>query len=308
MKLASVLRSVPDLREFLPQFETYLTSEKRYSPHTVQAYLLDIDQFLKTVFPDKEPQPEDVAQRSLRRWILELNHNGYDPLSIRRKISSLRSFYKFLNRQSITQHYPFSGLVLPKIRKKLPVFLDVSRTSEFDRIKCSEDYSSQLARIITEFIYQTGIRRSELINLKKSDVHLSEKRIKVMGKRSKERIIPLTDRACELIKSYERLLNPVHSESPEFFLTEKGKRLNEKYVYTAVKKYLTPISTHEKRSPHVLRHTFATHLLDEGAPIRAVQALLGHASLVATQVYTHNSLEKLKQTYKKAHPRERKKF
>ncbi|MCS6981763.1 MAG: tyrosine-type recombinase/integrase [Flavobacteriales bacterium] len=286
----------------LKAFERYLESEKRYSSHTRLAYRKDIEQFLCSQYPEKMPDPHEITSRSVRQWVMNLTSAGAQPRTIRRKISSLRSFYRYLIRNGITNHNPLSGLQTPKIRQKLPVFLDVSRSYRLGEAS-DESPNAKLAAILCEFLYQTGLRRSELIHLQRVNVDLAMGQIKVLGKRAKERIVPLTERALALARQYDKMRPATTSEN--FFVRPDGRPLSDKYVYNLVRNHLKAFSTHEKRSPHVLRHTFATHLLDEGAPLRAVQELLGHSSLAATQVYTHNSLEKLRQVHRKAHPREK---
>jgi integrase/recombinase XerC len=240
----------------------------------------------------------------VRRWVMQLTAGGFEPASVRRKLSSLRSFFKFLVRRGIASKNPVSGLQGPKLQQKLPVFLDVSRAGLLGQTDESSDIEHKMAAWLSEFLYQTGLRRSELLGLKPENINLTARQIKVKGKRSKERVLPLTPRACAIIEAYGQL-NPDAWTGETFFRWPDGKPISEKKLYTLIKNHLSAFTTHEKRSPHVLRHSFATHLLDEGASIRAVQELLGHSSLAATQVYTHNSLEKLRQTHRKAHPRER---
>lgn len=286
----------------LKAFEHYLKSEKRYSLHTRLAYLKDIEQFLCTQYQEKMPEPDEITSRSVRQWVMNLASEGAQPRTIRRKVSSLRSFYRYLIRNGITAHNPLSGLQTPKIPQKLPVFLDVSRSYRLGEASDGSP-NARLAALLCEFLYHTGLRRSELIYLQRVNVDLTVGQIKVLGKRAKERIVPLTDRALALAREYDKTRPATTCDN--FFVTPDGRPLSDKYVYNLVRNHLRAFSTHEKRSPHVLRHTFATHLLDEGAPLRAVQELLGHSSLAATQVYTHNSLEKLRQVHRKAHPREK---
>lgn len=292
------------MHEALENFEAYLKSEKRYSEHTCLAYLNDISQFLNALYPEGWPEPDAVSSRAVRRWIMQLAADGFEPRSIRRKLSSLRSFFKFLVRRGMAAKNPVSGLQGPKLQQKLPVFLDVSRAGYLGHVDESADTEQKMAAWLSEFLYHTGLRRSELLCLKPENIHLAARQIKVLGKRSKERVVPLTQRACEILEAYGRF-NPEAWTSETFFRWPDGKPISEKKLYVLIKNHLSAFTTHEKRSPHVLRHSFATHLLDEGAPIRAVQELLGHSSLAATQVYTHNSLEKLRQAHRKAHPRER---
>lgn len=292
------------MREALVKFEAYLKNEKRYSDHTLKAYSNDICQFLNTLYPEGWPNPDEVSSRAVRRWVMHLTASGFEPPSVRRKLSSLRSFFKFMVRQGIAAKNPISGLQGPKLKQKLPVFLDVSRAGFLGQVDESSDTEKKMAAWLSEFLYHTGLRRSELLGLKPENINLEARQIKVMGKRSKERVVPLTPRACAIVEAYGRL-NPDAWSSETFFRWPDGKPISEKKLYTLIKNHLSAFTTHEKRSPHVLRHSFATHLLDQGAAIRAVQELLGHSSLAATQVYTHNSLEKLRQVHRKAHPRER---
>lgn len=292
------------MHELVKRFEDYLKTEKRYSAHTCTAYIHDISQFFNDIYPEGWPEPQAVTSRAVRRWIMQLSSGGFEPRSIRRKLSSLRRFFKFLVIQGLAEKNPVSGLQCPKITQSLPVFLDVSRTGFLGNVGEASSPEQQLAAWLTEFLYHTGLRRSELLNLKPENIHMDSRQIKVLGKRAKERVVPLTPRACEILEAYGRS-HPAAWTSERFFSCPDGRLLTEKKLYNLVKNHLSAFTTHEKRSPHVLRHTFATHLLDEGAPIRAVQELLGHSSLAATQIYTHNSLEKLRQVHKKTHPRER---
>lgn len=294
------------MKDFLEAYEKYLKTEKRYSSHTSQAYLQDITQFFEAVYPEGWPHPDAVSPRSVRRWVMQLAASGLEASTVRRKLSSLRSYYKYLLRHGKASHNPLHGIQAPKMAKKLPVFLDISKTHLLGQaVENSEAMpENRLAALLCEFLYHTGLRRSELLHLKPENVDLKQRQIKVLGKRHKERLVPLTEKATELLKQYLRM-RPEAWQDEVFFALPDGKRLTEKKLYQLVKMHLSAFTTHEKRSPHILRHTFATHLLDEGASIRAVQELLGHSSLAATQIYTHNSLEKLRQVHAKAHPREK---
>lgn len=290
-------------------FLKYLEFEKRYSQHTILAYRNDLVQF--TQFLEHEAAGVEVVNANrhiIRSWIADLAGNqGLEARSIQRKLTSLRSFYKYLLRESIIIKNPTTGISSPKIHKTLPVFLTESQANELgDLAFFSDDFKGSRDRAIIEMLYNTGMRLSEAAQLKHGDIDFVSDTIKVLGKRNKERIIPFNKQLKEVLKLYN--INKLNegmdtADTSRFFVTNSGKPVYVKFIYHKVHQYLSLVSTHKKRSPHVLRHSFATHMLNNGADLNAIKELLGHANLSATQVYTHNSFEKLKEVYKQAHPR-----
>lgn len=290
------------------KFIDYLEYEKGYSHHTIIAYKKDLLLFQKFLNEDHDNlNLLNVSYTHIRSWIIDLVDQNKSSQSINRMISSLKSFYSFLEKIEVITINPLLAHKSLKTQKKLVTPFSKKEMEQiatcFKNAKTFEDFRNYL---IIEILYTTGIRRSELINLKLSDVDVRAGVIKVLGKRSKERFIPLLTSTSELINKYVILRNELASNSRYLFITNKGKKLYESLVYKIVKKQFDAISTKDKRSPHVLRHAFATHLLDEGADLIAVKELLGHASLASTQIYTHSSLARLKDVYKNAHPRNKK--
>lgn len=286
-------------------FLKYLLQEKRYSSHTVQAYETDLLQFqdyLECI--DSELTLEEANHKMLRGWVVLLIEAEVNPRSVNRKIASLRSYYKFLlKREAITEN-PATKLRPLKTAKALPEFvLKDEMDNLLDRVDFPKDFEGTRDKLIIELLYGTGMRLSELIHLKNSDVDHFNQSIKVLGKRNKERIIPLTLDNIRLIEAYGKVKNQVAATEDWLLMTNKGKKCYPMMVYRIVQKYLGYISKVYKKSPHVLRHTYATHLLNNGADLNAVKDLLGHSSLAATQVYTHNSLDKLKSAFDQAHPK-----
>jgi integrase/recombinase XerC len=288
-------------------FLQYLQAEKRYSPLTVRSYLNDLDQFENHLKLNDLPiQPETVVLHDVRSWIVSLIEEGYSPVSVHRKISSLRVFYRYLRKVGIVSRDPLEKIVLPKTKKRLPVFIEeVSLNKLLDEYEFGSDFQGIRNMIIIEMLYLTGIRRAELTGLRNIDVDISGATLKVTGKRNKQRIIPLLKSFTLKLEKYIAIRNEVFPDSGSewFFLSNKGNKLYDKYVYNTVRKYLSIVTTIEKKSPHILRHTFATHMLNHGADLNSIKEFLGHANLSATQIYTHNSFEKLRKIYKQAHPR-----
>lgn len=294
------------------KFIQYLKTEKRVSPHTVEAYERDLSQFFAFLEAYEISREKDIEPVIIRNWQIELIENGVSPRSVSRKLSALKSWYKYLLKQDIVKVNPFLKITNPKISQKLPVyvkekemeklsFLDEEGLSEFEQVR---------NRLIIELLYSTGMRRAELIGLKERDIDFYNKTIKVLGKRNKERLIPFGAELERCIKEYQEAKEKKQQELGEgqnllneyLLITERGQMIYPSLVYRVVTTFLQN-TTLEKKSPHVMRHTFATHLLNNGADINAIKELLGHSSLAATQVYTHNTIEKLKKTYKTAHPR-----
>lgn len=292
----------------LSGFIDYLKYEKRGSLNTVISYTTDLEQFF--AYLDQKFQItdiKDVDSKIIRTWIITLVEEGLSARSINRKISSLKSFFKYHNRIKTISYNPTQQITAPKIAKRLPEFVaqeDMERL--FNEDLFADTYEGWRDRVIIELFYSTGMRLSELINLKFQDIDFYEKSIKVLGKRNKERIIPIGNIAIEALQKYLLFFENKFGESKKYlpiFVTSKANKIYPKAVYKIVRKYLDMVTTIDKRSPHVIRHTFATHLLNNGADINAIKEILGHSSLAATQVYTHNSIDKLKAIYKQAHPR-----
>ena len=288
-------------------FLQYLKIEKRYSPHTVRSYLNDLDQFYSFLSSlELSDEPELVTSHDIRAWIVSLLDNNYATVSVHRKISCLRVYFRFLRKEGIIKSDPLQKVVLPKRKKTLPVFVEEESMNQLlDNFSFGEGFEGISKRTIIEMLYSTGMRRSELIGLRDIDVDLAEGSVKVTGKRNKQRIIPLIKPFIKRLDEYIRVRNEqiTSGNNGWFFVTEKGNKLYEKYVYNTVNSYLAMVTTIEKKSPHILRHTFATHMLNHGADLNSIKELLGHANLSATQIYTHNTFEKLKKIYKQAHPR-----
>ncbi|MDH5365872.1 MAG: tyrosine-type recombinase/integrase [Cyclobacteriaceae bacterium] len=285
----------------IANFLKYLEYEKRYSKHTIVSYHTDLDQFQQYIlnnFP--ELSLSDVDYHILRSWVVSLVDKKIENTSVNRKIATLRSFYKFLLKREYIKEDPTWKLKALKKSKKLPHFVNEEDMLRLlDHVEFDEDFFGFRNKLIIEMLYGTGIRVAELLNLKEHDVNFKNQTIKVLGKRNKERIIPFSDNLESSIKKYQ----VVKAISSNYLLTtDSGEQLYPMLVYRVVKKYLSLVNV-DKRSPHVLRHTYATHLLNKGAELNAVKDLLGHTSLAATQVYTHNSIEKLKTVFKKAHPK-----
>ena len=284
------------------KFITYLSSEKRFSEHTVKSYTTDLTQF--TSFLSAEFQiVDDISEISfqiIRTWIASLLERGISPRSVNRKISTLKSYFKFLIREGAIIENPMMKVVAPKSKKRLPVFIEEDQiASLLNEVRFEEGFVGQRNKLIIELFYVTGIRLSELINIRTSDVDFNNQLIKVLGKRNKERLIPLSSSMVDSLSNFIE-----KNQRNQFLFTNlDGKKLYTKLVYRLVNKYIGKISSVNKKSPHILRHTFATHMLNNGADINAIKELLGHANLSATQVYTHNTIEKLKTVYKQAHPR-----
>ena len=290
----------------IDSFLNYLRFEKRFSPHTVLSYQNDLSQFeqyLKTSFEDA---PASASYSMVRSWIVQLSENQLDPLSINRKIASLRSFYKFLMRREVIAKDPMAKIKVLKTKKKLPHFVkEQEMVTVLDQQSFADTHEGWRDRLMLELLYGTGMRLSELINLKENQINLQERTIKVLGKRNKERVIPFSDSLVPIIQGYRAVRNKeikAHDHGC-FVVNDTGGKCYPMLVYRVVKKHLGNFTSVEKRSPHVLRHSYATHLLNKGAEINAVKDLLGHSSLAATQVYTHNSMEKLKKVFDQAHPK-----
>lgn len=291
-------------------FLKYLEFEKRYSSHTIKAYKEDLNQFTDFCKNHSAIIGGDllkVDHKVIRIWIVKLNKADIKPRSIRRKISCLKSFYKFLYKNDYIKNNPTNKLVLPKVEKRLPQFIpEGNMDSLLDTKMFSEDFNGLRDKMIIELLYNTGMRLSELIEIKHKNFDVFTEQVKILGKRNKERICPLTPYIINIYNNYlvEKIKLGFCADGESYlFVTDKGNKLYPKFVYRKVKYYLGQVTGIRKKSPHVLRHTFATHILNRGADLNAVKELLGHSSLAATQVYTHNTFERIKKIYKQAHPR-----
>lgn len=288
-------------------FTDYLLLEKKYSPHTVAAYSKDIQRFFDFVSKEYQLKSLLVVNYSMvRSWIVYLVDSGISNSSINRKISSLKTYYKFLLKTSQISETPLAKHRALKVAKKIQIpFSQTEVEDVLELFDHANDFQTLRDKLIVELFYSTGIRRAELIGLRLSDVSEVQKTIKVLGKRNKERIIPLLPSVLSTIARYKifRAALPSLGASKILLVTSKGNAIYETLVYRVITRYFSEISLKVKKSPHILRHSFATHLLSQGAELTAVKELLGHASLASTQVYTHNSIDTLKQVYKNTHPR-----
>ena len=284
------------------KFIKYLSAEKRFSEHTITSYSTDLDQF--SIFLSEEYQisneVSEISFQIVRSWIASLLEKGVTPRSVNRKISTLKTYFKFLIRENVISESPMLKIVAPKSKKRLPVFIEENQIENLlNEVEFDEGFIGERDKLIIELFYVTGIRLSELINIKIFDINFSNSLIKVLGKRNKERLIPLSINIVNELQTFVKK----HNLNNYLFTNLGGTKVYTKLVYRVVKKYIGKISSVSKKSPHILRHTFATHMLTNGADINAIKELLGHANLSATQVYTHNTIEKLKAVYKQAHPR-----
>ncbi len=290
----------------IQDFLNYIQHEKRYSLHTLESYKNDLLQFQAFVSTNGTSNEVSAANHlDIRSWMVSLMQDGISPRSINRKVSALKSFYKFLLRKGELKKNPLAKVQTPKMSKRLPVFVEQPNMERLlSQIEFPEGVEGQQDKLIIELLYGTGIRRSELIGLKHTDLDAYQSQIKVLGKGNKERIIPVHSNLIQSIKQFLSSKSEAGEEAGIFLFTdENGKQISASHVYNTVKKYLSLITTINKKSPHVLRHSFATHLMNNGADINAVKELLGHSSLAATQVYTHNTIDRLKEIYKQAHPK-----
>ena len=289
------------------RFFQYIQFEKRYSPYTVISYRNDLDQFL--LFLHNEYGINDCKEADfmqIRSWLVNLMEQGISTRSVNRKITTLKSLYKFLIREGEITENPMVKIIAPKISKRLPAYVEKEKMDNLlDKIDFGKDFEGERNRLIVEMFYLTGMRLSELVNLTISDVDLVKKNIKVLGKRNKERIIPLGNSLVNRLEIYMKLRDLMNDVTDDnyLFITTKGKKVYQKLVYRMINSYLSMVTTLEKKSPHILRHTFATHMLNNGADLNAIKEILGHSNLSATQIYTHNTIEKLKKVYKQSHPK-----
>jgi integrase/recombinase XerC len=290
----------------MKSFLSYLTHEKRYSTHTIEAYESDLKQafaYFRAMY--EVDRYQDVTHQLIRSWIVSLVSAGQGPRSVNRKMSSLRAYFKFLQRDGSITINPTTRLRALKLPKRLPQYLQEKQAEKL--LLVDHGNQDQFAKVRDQFLimtlYYTGLRRSELIELKDNDIDMDSLQMRVVGKGNKMRLIPLTPRYIKEYQSYLQKKREFFPDVAFLFLTGKGVKLYPKMVYNIVSKYLQAVSTVSQKGPHTLRHTFATHLSNHGADLNAIKDLLGHANLSATQIYTHNSIEKLKSAYAKAHPK-----
>ncbi|MDR1757668.1 MAG: tyrosine-type recombinase/integrase [Bacteroidales bacterium] len=293
---------------YISQFTDYLKIEKRCSPHTITAYAHDLSEFFDDGLAQGYTIVEAIDSQFIRSWIITLlEDKKLTSRSVNRKLSALKSFYKYHIRVGNLSQNPMLKVISPKMSKRLPEYIVQSDIEHlFADTMFTTDFEGSRDRAILELFYATGMRLSELLNIKLNDIDFNEMTIKLLGKRNKERIVPFTPVVKAVLQTYLHFFSgqmPAESKNSCIFVTKKGKKMYPKSIYNIVKKYLDRATRAGKHSPHVLRHTFATHLLDNGADINAIKEILGHGSLSATQIYTHNSIEKLKSIYKQAHPR-----
>lgn len=305
--MATFFMPVSEYQPHLTSFTNYLAFEKRYSKHTLVAYREDLEQFFAYLEAEYgTPALGGIKASFVRSWLANLMEKGMTSKTVKRKISTLKAFFKYLLKTGKVAGTPMTTVIAPRVSKKLPVYVEEDDTyTLFQHVEFPQGWAGDTDKLILQLLYGTGIRLSELINIKESQVDARQKSLKVLGKGNKERIIPLSSELVEHIMVYVSTKHQQHPSFDKTFLlvTDKGKKLYPKYVYLSVKKYLSLVTTISQQSPHILRHTFATHLTNQGADLNAVKELLGHSSLAATQIYTHNNIEKLKEVYKKSHPR-----
>ena len=286
---------------YIDTFLQYLQFEKRYSSHTISAYRIDINQFIDFLFLEKDNTDIIYAtHHNIRSWISYLLDSGMSNRSVNRKITAIKSYYKYLINEGFISENPTRKIISPKASRKIPIFVEESNiASLFDEIEYQEGFIGMRDKIILDMFYMTGIRLSELLNIQVNDVNFENSSLKIIGKRIKERIIPISNLLLDQISHFIKR----YSIIKYIFVSRKYRQLSPKQIYNIVNKYLDHVSSIEKKSPHVLRHTFATHMLNNGADINAIKEILGHSSLNATQVYTHTSIERLKNVYRKTNPR-----
>lgn len=291
----------------IEEFLRYIQFEKRFSPHTQQAYAADLEQFrayIQHTYPDVAFP--DLTHFHIRAWMVFLVQEGIAANSIRRKVSTLKSFVRFLRREGLIAHNPMTAITTPKVPKRLPVVVPAKKMNELlNTHGLDESFEAIRDRVAVELLYQTGLRRAELIALTDAQVDLNSFTIRVLGKGNKERLIPISRSLVPLLIRYRdmRAGSFPDKQAASFMVTDKGQEMYPGYVYKLVQRFLASVPGMKKRSPHVLRHSFATHLLEAGADINAIKDLLGHTNLAATQIYTQHNLEKLRQVYGQAHPK-----
>lgn len=291
----------------IKEFLNYLTYQKRYSKHTIVSYETDLVAFADFIEENyQEPDIKLIQSGFIRTWLASIKEKGHTSKTINRKISALKSFFKYQVKKEVLPASPMAVISSPKNGKRLPRFVDKKDIDTlFDHVEFPDNCQGFTERILLLLLYNTGIRLAELISLQVQHIDLANTAIKVLGKGNKERVIPISNALRTILQQYldQRSVHWPDTDAPFLLLNTKGRQLYPRYVYDITKKYLSLVTTIDKKSPHILRHSFATHLTNNGADLNAVKELLGHSSLAATQVYTHNSIEKLKEAYKKAHPK-----
>ena len=294
---------------YTDRFESYLKHEKRCSAHTLVAYMNDLEQFLNFLAEHytEIKEAEEVTHRQIRAWVVYLlDDQSLTAASVNRKVSTLKTYFRFIKKEEVRQDNPMQKVIAPRQKKRLPEFVEESGMHRlFDEIEFTDDFTGKRDKLIIEMLYFTGIRLSELIGIKLSDIDFQQGYLTVLGKRNKERQLPLTNSMLNQVEVYLKKRSNLEKliDAEYLFLTAKGKQIYPSLVYEIVKTNLNLVTTIKKKSPHVIRHSFATHMLNNGADLHTIKELLGHASLAATQVYTHNTFEKLKSIYNQAHPR-----
>jgi integrase/recombinase XerC len=299
---------MPELTQIhIQSFIDYLKFQKRYSPNTVRSYQDDLVQFFDYLQLQFEKfQLNEIDHSYVRSWLASLKERNISAKTLNRKISSLKSFFKYLIKSGELDQTPMSKVISPKIGRRLPDFIRIEDSARLiDSLKNTDDWRTLNTKMLITIFYNTGIRLSELINLREDQIDSHKRQIKVLGKGNKERLIPVSPELIAAIRDYVAIKRKTFAKADEVLLvTQKGKKMYPKYPYLLVKSFLArEVQALQKKSPHILRHSFATHLSNNGADLNAIKDLLGHSSLAATQVYTHNTIEKLKDVYKKAHPK-----
>lgn len=296
-------------KESLEAFIAYLKHEKRYPDNTVIAYRFDLEEFMEhlvVAFSMPSPLLTEITSIMVRDWLATLKEKKRSARTINRKISSLKSFFKYHLRRGHLEKTPMSSVIAPKVSKRLPQFVEQQDMAQlFNNTEFPATWKGYTDKLLLYIFYHTGMRLSELINLRENDINKASHTLKILGKGNKERLVPVSTELMSALQQYKnRKRKDLEAPDTTFLLvSEKGKKLRPKEVYLSVKEWLSTVTTIDKKSPHVLRHTFATHLMNNGADLNAVKELLGHASLAATQIYTHNTIDKLKDIYQKAHPK-----
>jgi integrase/recombinase XerC len=295
---------------YLVLFLNYLEKERRVSPETLRGYHDDIQYFINFLTAENQLLSwEDIESETVRNWVIHLASEGRKPTVIRRRIAGLSAMYRFLQRSGYVKINPAKNLPLPKVGRRLPRFISIEGMKKLgSKAFFASDFSGLRDRVIIEMLYGTGMRRAEVAHVTDTDIHWERMEVKVLGKGSKMRVIPLHPSLFKLMNEYVRERKSIFSGYAEtFLLTDKGKRVYPRFIYEVSTRYLQFVTSIENKGPHLLRHTFATHLMDSGADIQSVKALLGHSNLAATQVYMHNSAERLKKIYQQAHPKSKRK-
>jgi integrase/recombinase XerC len=299
--------TVPDIYP-VGEFIDYLRFEKRYSAHTVRAYQDDLSQFFQFLSDQYGTLPvQEISTAFIRSWLAELkNEDALTAKSINRKISSLRSYFKYLLKTGLLEKTPMANISAPKINKRLPVYVEqADMQTLLEQVEFPDNWKGKTDKLLLQLFYHTGMRLSELVGLRESHLDAGNAALKVLGKGNKERIIPIHAGLLQQLKAYcsDKRKELAEFDSQYLLVNEKGRKLYTRYVYKVVNESLAKVTTIDRKSPHVLRHSFATHLMNNGADLNSLKELLGHASLAATQIYTHNTIEKLKDIHKKAHPK-----